>query len=62
MKLSSLVILSSTMVLIAIGLITYNQSANPNIYIVAILSIVLGIISTSLFANTLKLKTKKKER
>ncbi|MBO3062593.1 hypothetical protein [Mammaliicoccus fleurettii] len=59
MKLSSLTLFSSFLVLIAISLITYNQSSNPNIYIVAILSIILGVISISLFANVLKSKSKK---
>ncbi|MEB7723257.1 MULTISPECIES: hypothetical protein [Mammaliicoccus] len=59
MKLSSLALFSSFLVLIAISLITYNQSSNPNIYIVAILSIILGVISISLFANVLKSKSKK---
>ncbi|MBL0848463.1 hypothetical protein JJQ58_10935 [Mammaliicoccus fleurettii] len=59
MKLSSLALLSSFLVLIAISLITYNQFSKPNIYIVAILSIILGVISISLFANVLKSKSKK---
>lgn len=59
MKLSSLALFSSFLVLIAISLITYNQSSNPNIYIVAILSIILGVISISLFAIVLKSKSKK---
>lgn len=60
MKLSNLALFSSLLVLITISLITYNQSSNPNIYIVAILSIILGVISINLFANVLKSNSKKR--
>ncbi|GBZ04609.1 TPA: hypothetical protein NJP70_002773 [Staphylococcus aureus] len=59
MKLNSLALLSSLLVIISISLITYNQSSNPNIYIIIVLSVVLGIISIYLLANVLKSNSKK---
>ncbi|HFN9955865.1 TPA: hypothetical protein ACHH7I_002757 [Staphylococcus aureus] len=59
MKLNSLALLSSLLVIISISLITYNQSSNPNIYIIIVLSVVLGIISIYLLANVLKANSKK---